>query len=79
MKRKYNTRLSRKVILEYLESEYPKWLTFEEICCGLPILNVDCIDLNVMLFDLLNKGKLERLGCDGEVYEWRLKQCPIKN
>lgn len=76
-KRKYNTRLSRKVVLEYLESAYPKWLTFEEICNGLPILNVDCINLTVMLYDLLDKGKIERIksgaGLD-ELEEWRLKQ-----
>ena len=76
-KRKYNTRLSRKVILEYLESVHPQWLTFEQICCGLPILRCDCIDLTVMLFDLLDKGKIEKLvsgsGLD-EIEEWRLKK-----
>lgn len=70
-KRQYNTRLSRKVILEYLESIYPQWATFEQICYNLPILRVDCINLSVMLYDLLDKGKVEKLGCDGEIYEWR--------
>lgn len=76
MKRHYNTRLSRKVILECLEGIYPDHVTFEQLCYKLPVLNIDYINLTAMLFDLLDKGKVEQIvsgsGLD-RLEEWRWK------
>ena len=52
-------RLSEKAILEYLEDVYPSWVTFEKIFDGVPVINVEAINLQYKLNRMEEKKLLE--------------------
>lgn len=75
MPRHYTTRLSQKIVLEYLKSVYPEWKNFEDICDELPVVNIDCINLSVILQKLTNKKHIEEIKGNESTHdyyhEWR--------
>lgn len=77
MPRHYKTRLSQKVVIEYLKSVYPEWKSFEDICDGLPIINFDYISLCVILQKLVDKNAIEEVFGNDKTkdyyHEWRYK------
>ena len=70
-------RLSKKVVLEYLESVYPEWKNFEQIVEELPVMfNFDMFELQDRLDKLRDEGKVEadfpsRKDCLGERQRYR--------
>lgn len=52
-------RLSEKAILEYLEYVYPNWVTFEKIFDGVPVINVEAINLQCKLNRMEEKKFIE--------------------
>lgn len=54
-------RLSQKLVLNYLESVYPDWKTFQQICDELPAMfNFDFFELDSVLTRLIERGKIEK-------------------
>ncbi len=54
-------RVSKKIVLEYLESVYPDWKSFEQICNEIPIMfNFDVFELQSRIDGLFKKGKIEK-------------------
>lgn len=78
MPRHYTTRLSQKVVLEYLKGVYPEWKNFEDICKELPILHIDYVDLYGILQKLVDKKQIEEIRGNplthDDFHEWRYKE-----
>lgn len=54
-------RISKKIVLDYLESVYPKWKTFEQIVDEVPVMfNFDIYELEDRLRKLYNEGRIEK-------------------
>ena len=54
-------RISKKTVLEYLESVYPAWKNFEQIMDGLPVMfNYDVFELQDRIDSLCATGKIEK-------------------
>ena len=54
-------RISKKVVLEYLESVYPTWKTFSQIADDVPVMfNFDVLELQDRLDKLCVEGKVEK-------------------
>ena len=54
-------RISKKIVLEYLESVYPNWKTFEQIADEVPVMfSFDIFELQERLDRLLEEGKIEK-------------------
>lgn len=64
-------RLSEKAILEYLEYVYPNWATFEKIFDGVPVINVEAINLQYKL-NRMEEKKLIEIDRDELPYEYRV-------
>lgn len=53
-------RLSKKIVLDYLESVYPDWKNFEQISDEVPTtINFDIFELQARLDRLCADGKIE--------------------
>ena len=78
MPRPYTTRLSQKVVLEYLKSVYPEWKNFEDICDELPLLHIDYVNLYTILQKLVDKKQIEEIKGNeltrDAYHEWRYKE-----
>lgn len=79
-------RVSKKIVLEYLESVYPDWKNFEQIADDLPVMfNFDFFELQARLDRLLIEGKIEKefpaLGplCLGNRRRYRIKRSSRKS
>lgn len=54
-------RISKKVVLEYLESVYPTWKTFQQIVDEVPVMfNFDMFELEERLRKLYEERKIEK-------------------
>lgn len=73
-------RISKKVVLEYLESVYPDWKNFEQIMDGLPVMfNFDVFELQDRIDKLCTEGNVEKefpsfSECRGEWQRYRIKR-----
>lgn len=71
-------RISKKVVLEYLEGVYPDWKNFEQIMDGLPVMfNFGVWELQRRIDKLCAEGKVEKefpsfAECQGEWQRYRI-------
>jgi hypothetical protein len=71
-------RISKKIVLDYLESVYPDWKNFEQITDEVPVMfNFDVLELQDRLDRLCVEGKIEKeysshKECLGEWQRYRI-------
>ena len=73
-KRQYTRRLSQKAVLEYLESVYPEWETFQQIVDNIPLLRVDCANLSAILTKLEGRGLIDSEVPGRGLFYYRLRK-----
>lgn len=73
-------RISKKIVLEYLESVYPEWKNFEQIADGVPtMINFSVFELQDRIDKLCAAGKIEKefpsyAECLGEWQRYRINR-----